>query len=397
MTEIRIDKITIEKLHKFSEFALSDKENFRFIPISPQRAIAQSKNPDASKDDIGLLVVYDGPKCIGYTGLVPCRLRVGTEVSKIFAHSTFYIDPAYRGKPARDDQTIAEALMQEVLNLENDFLSTGISEDAVEFFLKRKEMFKPVGPLSYLRINIGRVRIFSTFVKKLQSKVKYGFVHQMTNRLMKFCKSTKHSLILHLLYPSCKYARSEIIFQEVAHVSYLQVTRDTQISGEDIEANKGLYLYRDENVINWMIANPWITNDREISSEYHFATLRDQFRYLAYNLSDASSGHIIGYVVFSISTENGYTTLKILDYKVSDDRLIPAIFKHALDISINHIANVIECSSDFRRFIQNKTLLRMITSTHERVYFAGISQDSIIKAHNYNICLDYCDCDKPYT
>ena len=166
---------------------------------------------------------------------------------------------------------------------------------------------------------------------------------------------------------------------------------------KNIQSDKTIKLYRDESIINWMILYPWIKEDKEYISRYYFAKPRERFEYLAYHLMKKKDGKHVGYAVYSISTENGYTTLKILDYKTLEKKYEPYIFKLAMDISKKENVNVIEGSHDFWRYLRDRWILRKITRHFDRQYLVWGREDGIFEQFGYNIKLDYCDCDQTFT
>ena len=101
--------------------------------------------------------------------------------------------------------------------------------------------------------------------------------------------------------------------------------------------------------------------------------------------------------MYSISTEEGYTTLKILDYKTCEKTYEPYVLKLALEISKKENANVIEGSFNFWKYIGDRYLGRLITGQHQRTYFVWGKNGGIFEKHGFNFEADYNDGDKPFT
>ena len=402
MSNYSIQKVPVRKLNEIALTALTDKEHFSFLPISPERALAQSKNPAASKDDIGLILIYDGNKCIGYRGILPCWVKAEGKIHKVYVASSMYVAPEYRrkykgeytGKLTDNKQTITEYTLTENTDLGYDFITTGLSENIYRFH-SRFRLFRPVPPLLYLRINIGWINPFSSLFKKLLRIKALKPSINLFNSCSRLSRRTFDSLITLLLGSSiipdgCEYKPGLEIIQ-VDEVLPLEK------NFEDSQSEKAIRLYRDESIVNWMIQNSWIKEDEKYIPDYYFAKKRERFDFMAYHLVEKKNRKRVGYAVFSVSTEKGYTTLKILDYKILEKKYLPCILKLALDISKSENANVIEGAYDFWSFLKDKPLLKMITKQIERHYFVWGRKDGIFEKYGYNIKLDYCDCDKPFT
>ena len=398
MSDYRIEKIPVGKLLQFVQITLTDREHYSFLPISPERALAQSKNPAASEDDIGLILIYDGNKCIGYRGLIPCWVKAEEKIKKVCFPSTIYIAPEYRGKyivKSTDiKQTLVEYIISENTNLGYDFITTGFN-DKVYRFHSRINIFRSIPPLPYLRINVGLIAPFSSAFKKLSQIKMLKPIRRFLNLCSHLSRSTFDLCILLILRNSIIPVGCDLKnkLKTIPVDKVLPLEKDC----ENAESHKTLRLYRDESIINWMIQYPWIKDDNEYISKYYFAKPRERFDYLAYHLMEKKYGKHLGYVVYSISTEDGYTTLKILDYKTVEKRYEPYIIKLAMDISRRENVNVIEGSHDFWRYLKDRPLLRKITGHFERKYFIWGKKDGVFEQFGYNIKLDYCDCDQTFT
>jgi GNAT superfamily N-acetyltransferase len=91
---LQIRDITIGGLSEFIE-----SEEFRqmeHIPISPQRALSHSKNPNASADDKILFLIYDDGRFIGYLGALPDVFHLALESHKVAWLSCMWVDPEWR-------------------------------------------------------------------------------------------------------------------------------------------------------------------------------------------------------------------------------------------------------------------------------------------------------------
>ena len=68
---VEIRAVKVRDLDTFARETLAALRPGEVVPISPSRARAQTRNPNADPEDIGLLVAYQDGRCLGSLGLVP--------------------------------------------------------------------------------------------------------------------------------------------------------------------------------------------------------------------------------------------------------------------------------------------------------------------------------------
>ncbi len=391
MDDYHLKQIPIGKLIEFANTALKDRATYPFLPISPERALSQANNPAASDDDIGLIVAYHREKCIGYRGFMPCWAKADNKVHKIYAPTTFYVQPEYRRQKIFEDQTVATYIHTVFFKLGFDGLVTGSSRFSSRFY-SRDSRFVPTPPLKYVRIRTGLFFPFSSVIKKIARINILRIVRPLLMWLSAVCSIT----IDWLVYQSVKMFLLPTLSDDIECVkveNISELTTDENIS----QPNTKMRGLRNEKIINWMMRFPWVMDDNQIKSDYYFATPRERFEFLPYHLMKKENNKLIGYAVFSLSTENGYTTLKMLDYKIINDNYRPYILKLAFKIAAKENANVIEGSNDYWKYIKSSTLLRKVTGQHERSYYLWGKKGGVFEQHNFDFHLDYNDCDKPFT
>ncbi len=166
----------------------------------------------------------------------------------------------------------------------------------------------------------------------------------------------------------------------------------------DTEGPTKPHFRRDPDIINWMISYPWISEDRNLKLNYAFSYRRDRFHFLPFELYATSTGEHIGYAVFSVSTQNDYTTVKTLDYRVTDKKYEPCVFVLALRQALDHNAQLIGPDM-FREYVQPSWILRSITRRLKRDNFLGpsIKTKSVFETLTDDINLSYCDGDIAFT
>ncbi|MDP8238529.1 MAG: hypothetical protein P9X24_05530 [Candidatus Hatepunaea meridiana] len=396
MTGVEIKHIPIGELYEFALKVREDRERYALMPINIARAIAHSENPAASKDEVGLAVAYFEGKCIGYIGILPCWVEVDGKIKKIYANTTFIIDQAFRHKPDDGSQTVGEMLVASTIELGYDFINTGYVYVMERFFQRNSQWFKPLGPLPYLRINLSYTMFVSSVMRKLVETSWLKPVRAIFRCFLFISRKTVDRIIWTVEYPLLRRSwRSQCLDVEARSVSEVREPE------EDIEKqaafNKAPHFYRNTDIVNWMIKYPWTDETLEDDSDYYFALPYERFFFQAYELYKKSSGKRIGFVVFSISTTKGYTTLKILDYKVSAKTYEPCIIDLTLRESPRWNVNVIECSHEFWKYIKASTILKRLTQRCKRGYFAAPLTNNVWGDEADEFCLGYCDSDKPFS
>jgi GNAT superfamily N-acetyltransferase len=93
---IRLDLVKVKDLHAFACDFFAKPDGQVTSPTTIPRALAQSKNPYADADDIGLVIAYAGKQCVGYGGILPGVLKSARGITKIYWPSSIYVLPEWR-------------------------------------------------------------------------------------------------------------------------------------------------------------------------------------------------------------------------------------------------------------------------------------------------------------
>jgi len=387
---IRIERITVGRLPEFAQKAAADPGRYHILPITTYRATAHATNPAASPDDIGLIVAYDDDRCIGYLGILPCRLRTGEKIAKMYALTTFYVDPAFRG------QNVADDIMAAAIQLDYDLLLSGFTPAAEKYYRKNPQWFTYAGAVPYMRLRLDRLFVISGGFRKLAQVRALGPFRWLFKSLLFLSRRTIDPIVRPLM---CRFFCAKAV-QRSPKVEARPVDEVRKIDSakSHLDESGRPHFYRDENIINWMIEYPWITEEPNVKLNYQFSYRRDRFAFLPYELYDAQNGKPVGYVVFSISTEGDYSTLKILDYTITEETYAPGIFELAMHEASRRMAEVIG-PYRFWFYAQTNYRLRRLTERGERGTFIGpaTNKESAFAGVADELMLDFCDGDIPFT
>ena len=386
MPEISIEVVPVSELVSLSRDVEADPMRYAVAPIEPKRALAHSLNPVASPGDPGLVIAYAEGRCIGYIGLLPIIASVGGREHKILAPSTQYVHPDFRRKPPPGGMTIAERMYDMIRQLGFDQLNTGFNEAGARIHQRRPEWFTPLPPYTYLRIKLSPFQPVSSILRRVALKTG-----------MSFLEGIYHASQSHIDQPLEPMVRKILKVQDCRFNNALSIVPVEKVlePKDELPALNGLHFKRDVNVINWMIKHPWLEVAKRSHRRYFFSSPRERHEYHCYHILDRG-GMRTGFIVTLISSVKLFTTLRILDHRMTSPDMKAFLLNFVIEKALNHRVNAIECAGAFRPVIENNRLLRTITTAHKRAYFISLSPASPLKGREPEIVLDYCDGDRPY-
>jgi GNAT superfamily N-acetyltransferase len=362
MRKIRIEEIKLKDLKDFADPFFNRSKSENTLPISPQRVLAHTHNPCARPDDIVLLVAFIGNECIGYHGLLPGLLKHDNKVSRVFWATTFYVSAAHRGKG------IGKLLIEKIKSLNVDFVVTGMTRAAEKTYLRSG--LKTLEPIEFYQLRMEKVIRFKLF-------------YQMAKGL---------------LYRYC-LSRQPCDFQEF---NYKQVDQiNIELKKNKVFSNLVPVFHRDIEMVNWMLKYPWVLSrdTAEVRKEnYHFARVRDFFKYIALEIYSQRDNALKGFLVLSVSHKKGKTIIKILDYYLKDLSDLKIIFGLSLKLAAHHLADRIDIPSEFQNYFQDKFLHKRLLKKKTRSYgYHPESTTSPLSSSADRIALNYCDGDTAFT
>lgn len=360
--DIRIKEIKLKDLNNFAYpfFNRSDAENI--LPITPQRVLAHTHNPCARPDDIVLLVAFIGNECIGYHGLLPGLLKHDNKVSRVFWATTFYVSEAHRG------QGIGKLLIEKIKALNVDFAVTGMTRAAEKTYLHSG--LKTLGPIVFYQLQIKKGSGFKFFYRTLKSFLYRRWLNRHVGDFQLF-----------------RYNRVDQIHRELKSI---------KTSARDAPA-----FYRDIEWVNWMLNYPWVVSKDAVDTRrenYHFAGVRDVFKYIALEIYSKRHNAFKGFLVLSVSCKKDKTVLKILDYHMPDSKAFKIICMLSLKFAARYLADRIDIPSEFVNGFQNLFSHTYLLDRKKRLYvYHPASTASPLASFADQIVLNYCDGDTAFT
>jgi GNAT superfamily N-acetyltransferase len=332
MRKIRIEEIKLKDLKDFAIPLFNRSEAENILPISPQRVLAHTHNPCARPDDIVLLVAFIGNRCIGYHGLLPGLLKHDDNVSRVLWVTIFYVSEAHRG------QGIGKLLIEKIKALNVDFVVTGITRAAEKTYLQSG--LRTLGPIVFYQ---------------LQEKKGAGFK------------------AIHRIQKMFFYRRW--LQRQVGDFQEFRYNRVDQIKGKlksiKASARNAPAFYRDIEMVNWMLKYPWVLSrdTAEVRKEnYHFAKVRDSFKYIALELYSKRDNAFRGFLVLSISHKKEQTILKILDYHLRNFSDIKIFYGLSLKFAAHHLTDRIDIPLEFQNYFETKFLQKYLIKKKKRSY-----------------------------
>ena len=386
---VKIEEVNVKDLYTFACQISRQYEDKSIIPITEHRALAQTKNPYADENDVGLLVAYVGKKCIGYIGILPGLLKIEDRFSKVYFPSTLYVTPEYRR------YGLGKALVVHSMALNYDLVFTGVSESADRLY--RKLNLYELESLDYYLIDFNRANIFllAPFLwKKILARI--GIHSKASDKAVRISGvlfSPLKNLLYRILLSGQKKRLDKISYREVS-----------KIHEEDLGSKadpKSKKFYRNESVINWMLQFKWVGERDEEKLEnlnYHFSSAREFFKFLALKVFSSDEKDYKGFLVLSVSSNNLNTVLKLLDFHFSDRADYKYIFSLVVKYARVYQADTIVLPDSLDRYVKGHVLVRFLARKRKRTYFFSPKNNkSPLATQKNKIKLDYCDGDTPFT
>jgi hypothetical protein len=378
-TGLRIVPIRVKDLYRFSCEYLDNASGQRISPITRHRALAQSKNPYADPDDVGLLIAYDGDQCIGYQGILPGLVRTRSASGKVLWFTANYVLPEFRKR------MVGILFLKHVMSMGCDVVATGF-EHAGAHMLKGLH-FRELGPLTYGKLNLERL----DFVGRLLSRG-----HRLQRRwpLLRSISGRATGVSRALLY---RPARSLYFRRLARHVHRrlqgvrVREARNVRASAQSDE-NPAPRFERGVELINWTIEFPWVTeNQAPTVPEYFFSDTRGLARRIVLELESAG-GQDLGFAVLFISELGGRRYVKITDHRCAPqnrEAILCACLKYALE----YRASEIQWPLSFEDVAARLPLANCLLECVQRPYMYFPSAQSPIAEVAQEMVLDLSDGD----
>jgi len=391
---IRIEKIRLKQLNNFAADVLKKPAFKKVAPITLARALSQAKNPYAHPEDVVLLVAYQGKDCVGYHGLLPGRLELNGQFSKVFWATAFFVSPEIRGKG------VGKRLLSEIKELNIDFAVTGMTRGAKETY--KRMHFQPLGSLSYYQLRVEKFQVFAPLFRSIcaflekqnpEAKQRLSMINRWEARLYWLIKTYFYKIALR------GFSAAETC-AEYAEVN--QINQRHSNAPASLSKPSGYAAFcRGTETVNWMISYPWVFSSGKIRTEvdnYYFSTRRDIFKYVALEIFSPDKRSFKGYLILSISCKKSKTVVKILDARLRnpEDRRIAAFL--GLKYGAEYLADRIDIPEEFATGFKSRTLSAHLLKRQTRLFmFCPKQTNSPLAISKGRIVLNYCDGDTAFT
>lgn len=380
---IVIKEVLVKKLYDFVIKYNAQKSNEDVDIITPQRALAQSKNPNADDTDVGLLIAYKGNWCVGYLGLMPGIMNVNGKHKKIIFPTTWFVSPTARGL------SISSRLYRKAHEIGELLVCTGMSDIAEKIY--QHMGFKPMKPIHYFKIDF--TKSDSWFGGKLKS-----LLHKMGLREKKGKKKSKSaSYKSHLGKTYKKILRG--YSAELSEINTKEIQTLEEIEQDAINSN-GIVFYRGNEVINWMLKYKWVLGKNEednTSINYAFSNTHDRFLYKAFTINTNSDIKHSGFVILSITQNGSSVKIKLLDHHIQAPLKAEHILALLFSEARKEMAEIIEIPGSIGKAIRPEVPQTNIRKYERRYLFSIDNWSNPIVTSAEKVETSYCDGDIAFT
>jgi len=386
LDNIRIEFVKVSELPALAASVIDKKEAGAYVPITRQRAIAYSKNPLADPDDIGMLVAYEGDEIVGYFGMMTILLQHAEGLEKVYWFTTWSVADKMLGKG------LGSALMTTALELDHDYVIVG-SAPARRVCTKFGFDSRPPLQIAVLDFRLAARYNPLTFLIRGIRKFFYLLgrnldITDALNQTGNWFESWMGTGVRNWTYGRLlnKYTN------ELARYQLKKVDRIASLA-KDLDPPPPVpRFYRNLDVINWMLAYPWVLEPGQSDSEnmnYAFTDVREEFEFLAYEVYLGEE--YVGYLVFQMSKILGIRILRLIDSALPDTEMIlPIVLQQAAAFDIEKV----EMNADLAAALKNSPVFNI----HERIYQSyPANQDSPLARYFQEIHLDFADGDMAFT
>lgn len=242
-----VTSLTIAQLADFVESEQYKKLDIK--PITPERAISQSKNPSALPDDVALVFIQENDQLLGFIGLLPVE-----------AHGErFFSNTCWWGKPVQG-QNVSMPLFYAALK------ASGNRFVVVDGTSHTKKILEATNFFDFVDNALG-FRGFSRF-----------YLHDL------FLKKCPKAKVISFFFSVFDFVGNAVwaSFSKIgfrANFNFEEVTTDDPRlkSLIRIKSNQ-LFFGRQESDFKWILSNPWLIDSCENQLNYPFSHFVKDFR-----------------------------------------------------------------------------------------------------------------------
>jgi GNAT superfamily N-acetyltransferase len=308
----KMERIKLKDLPAMAARFIDGAKPGTFIPITKHRAQAMAHNPNADPEGVAMLLATVGERCVGYFGVMAVMLQHEGKLHKVHWLTTWAVAPDFIGRG------LGSRLMEEALALDVDLAIVG-SKPARR--VSTKYGFQEVKPLDYVQIDFGvagrynPISLLMRGVRKLFSLVGIRFrIEPISEPIESFFEILFGPFVRPFLFQSAVgNMRRRLPGLDGRVVKKLERVALSSAVGK-------AQFFRDIEVINWMLAEPWVVSQsrsQSVKLNYVFSDWRRGFEYLAMKV-DSPNGGKSGFVCLQRSFVRTKPVMKVLDYKLAD-------------------------------------------------------------------------------
>jgi GNAT superfamily N-acetyltransferase len=388
---LSIDTVRVADLPRLARDVEAEPARYPVVPITPPRAAAHARNPAADPGQTGLLMASVDGRCVGFLGLLPIVLDDQGRRHAVDCLSTLYVAPEHRHTGA------GSLLVLRAMSLGRDLVAVGTSDAATRVL--QALGFARGGPLRALKLRIEALMGVS-FALGAAGRTIEGTALRGLGRAF----DASRRIIERSLDPGLRRLLVRLprrLLGEAGRDVAIRPTRrverppDFAPVGAPVVAPR---FVRDAAIVNWMIDCPWIDEDGRRPSAYAFSHHRDRFRFLPFEIRRRPTGEYLGDVVYSVSAQEGRTTIKILDHALRDESLRPCVLAHALREAHRWSAGTLEGSEAWWGLVAASPVLRRAALLAERAYLVRPrSGGGALQERWRDLAVGYCDGEAPFT
>jgi hypothetical protein len=278
--------ITLEYFNKRELLSFLNSERFKTmprIPIGEMRGHAQTLNPNASDDDVLLIVAFENEQMVGYLGILPTTRNFPTDnLPNCGWYSCLWVDMNQRGKG------VSKTMLTKGFELwKNQILLT-------EFVPAIKGMYEALGVFESHTIPGIRLYIRGDFGTILPPKHK---VFMRSKTLIKtFDRVINTVFDLRFKF---KKALLPYTFEETKSI-------DDELANFISETSQNELFPRNTESLLWMLNNPWVRSGNsktEMEEKYYFTSVTKRFEFKPIIVRD-NTGVIVAYFIFALRDDH---------------------------------------------------------------------------------------------
>lgn len=361
-------------------FAHREAEAFRpgaIVPISRSRAHAWAANPHAKADDVVLIVARLEGRCVGYLGLLPGRLRVYDRVEPVSWLSTFFVPENLR------DQALGGLLLMRALALGRTLAASDSSDDAARIYnavgFARQE-------LSYFELDMQRRRNWLALPLRIVRRAlleRQRPVPTVLDGAIAVGARASAFLLARIVYAVAQ-----------RRLGPWRVRALDRLLETPCRAHGSVHFVRDRALLEWLLAYPWVTTDRALSSTaYYFDDFREATYHRVFELRQQGSAAPPGWAILYFDARGARRRVQVLDYELhgaaNESALLIAALAAAVESGATQVFVPAACAGALRRLGP----LGSLFSQQKRLSYYRPRANSIAREALNEIHLTYADGD----